>query len=189
MRGVAASSWCSRDAAPKGDETETVAAPDDRHGSPPLGTTTVSCVGVAAVTVAATPAIVTTFCAGSVEKPVPVIVVTVPGASVDGATLATGQYRPVTPEGEHANRLLTFRRGEGAVARTVVVPRLTGGLGTGAPIGARWGDTRLRLEDEGVASWRCLLSGVIVPTLDGSLAASAVLAELPVALLAPARSV
>jgi hypothetical protein len=66
---------------------------------------------------------------------------------------------------------------------------LTGGLGTGAPIGARWGDTRVRLGDEGVNEWRCLLSGVGVPARDGLVLASATLAELPVALLAPSSSV
>jgi (1->4)-alpha-D-glucan 1-alpha-D-glucosylmutase len=109
----------------------------------------------------------------------------------DGPTLTTGPYRPVRADGAHAARRLMFRRGEdrGAGARIVVVPRLTGGLGAGAPIGAQWGDTRLQLEDEEVDEWRCLLSGVGVAARDGAVAASAVLAELPVAVLAPSRSV
>jgi len=103
-----------------------------------------------------------------------------------GAALTAGAYRPMAAEGEHGQRVIAFGRGEGSAARIVVVPRLTGALGAGAPIGARWGDTRLRLEDEGVAGWRCLLSGVEVPVGEGALAVSAALAELPVALLAPA---
>jgi (1->4)-alpha-D-glucan 1-alpha-D-glucosylmutase len=106
----------------------------------------------------------------------------------DGPALATGAYRPMSGEGEHAKRLVTFRRGEGAEARIVVVPRLTAGLGADAPIGARWGDTRIRLDIEGVERWRCLLSGADVAARDGAVAASAVLAELPVAVLAPAGS-
>jgi (1->4)-alpha-D-glucan 1-alpha-D-glucosylmutase len=109
----------------------------------------------------------------------------------DGPALAAGRYRPVTAEGEHAERLVAFGRGEegGAGARIVVVPRLTGALGAGAPIGARWGDTRVRLDGEGVMEWRCLLSGVSVSVRDGAAVVSAVLAELPVAVLAPSSSV
>jgi hypothetical protein len=66
---------------------------------------------------------------------------------------------------------------------------LTGALGAGAPIGARWGDTRVRLDGEGVMEWRCLLSGVSVSVRDGAAVVSAVLAELPVAVLAPSSSV
>jgi (1->4)-alpha-D-glucan 1-alpha-D-glucosylmutase len=107
----------------------------------------------------------------------------------DGPALATGGYRPLAAEGEHAGRLVAFRRGEGAGARIVVVPRLTGGLGVGVPIGVRWGDSRLRLDDEGVSEWRCLLSGVRVSVREGAVAASAALAELPVAMLSPSSPV
>ena len=106
----------------------------------------------------------------------------------DGPALALGRYRPMTAEGKHAERLVAFQRGEGPEARIVVVPRLSGGLGPGAPIGARWDDTRVRIENEGVGGWRCLLSGVDVPARDGFVAASTVLAELPVAVLAPTKS-
>ena len=107
----------------------------------------------------------------------------------DGPTLSTGSYRPVTAEGEHAGRLLAFRRGEGAGARIVIVPRLTGGLAPGTPIGTRWGDTLVRVDDEEVSEWRCLLSGVRIPARDGAAAASNALAELPVAVLSPSSSV
>ena len=83
--------------------------------------------------------------------------------------------------------MVAFGRGErdGAAARIVLVPRLTSGLGAGAPIGARWGDTWLRLGGGEVAGWRCLLSGVDVPVREGALAVSSALAELPFAVLAP----
>jgi hypothetical protein len=66
---------------------------------------------------------------------------------------------------------------------------LTGVLGGGAPIGARWGDTRVSIEGEAVATWRCLLSGLDVPVWEGTLMVTAALAELPVALLAPMKTV
>ena len=61
--------------------------------------------------------------------------------------------------------------------------------GRGAPIGDRWGDTKLLVDAEGVGSWRCLLSGVEVPVWDGTMAVAAALAELPFALLAPTKAV
>ena len=69
----------------------------------------------------------------------------------------------------------------------VLVPRMTSGLGPGAPIGARWDDTRVRLDSEGADGWR-LLSGAAVSAHDRSLAVSSVLAELPMAVLAPTKS-
>jgi len=106
----------------------------------------------------------------------------------DGPALATGSYHPLAAEGTHAERLIVFRRGEGAESRVVLVPRLTSRLGAGAPIGARWADTTVRMDDEGVDGWRCLLSGVEVPNHERSVAVSSVLAELPVAVLAPTKS-
>ena len=106
----------------------------------------------------------------------------------DGPALTAGSYHPLPAEGAHAERLIVFRRGEGTGARVVLVPRLTSGLGAGAPIGARWADTTVRIDTRGVDGWRCLLSGVHAPAHDGSVAVSSVLSELPVAVLAPAKS-
>jgi (1->4)-alpha-D-glucan 1-alpha-D-glucosylmutase len=114
----------------------------------------------------------------------------------DGGALTRGGYCPIAAEGLHAERVIAFRRGEGLAARIVLVPRLTAALGSdaGAPIGgerggARWGDTRLAgIEGGGVTGWRCLLSGIEVPAWDGALQIGDALAELPVALLAPAKS-
>ncbi|MBW8768229.1 MAG: malto-oligosyltrehalose synthase, partial [Gemmatimonadetes bacterium] len=108
--------------------------------------------------------------------------------------LAQAGYRPIAAEGLHAERVIAFRRGEGLAARIVLVPRLTAALGgrsdAGAPIGgARWGDTRLAgIDGGGVRGWRCLLSGIEVPVWDGALQVGDALAELPVAVLAPAKS-
>ncbi|HEU4723215.1 MAG TPA: malto-oligosyltrehalose synthase [Gemmatimonadaceae bacterium] len=107
----------------------------------------------------------------------------------DGAAFVAGSYQPLAAEGTHAARVVAFRRGEGVGARIALVPRLTGGLGAGAPIGARWEDTLVRSGDEGVGEWRCLLSGVHVPAHDGAIAVTAALAELPVAVLARASVV
>jgi maltooligosyltrehalose synthase len=95
----------------------------------------------------------------------------------------------MAPEGTHAARAVAFRRGVGSGARITLVARLTGGLGGGTPIGARWDDTRLRMDGESGGTWRCLLSGVEVSVHDGALAFAAALAELPVALLAPTKVV
>jgi (1->4)-alpha-D-glucan 1-alpha-D-glucosylmutase len=110
----------------------------------------------------------------------------------DGGALTRGSYRPIAAAGEHAERVIAFRRGEGSAERIVLVPRLTGALGgdSGAPIGARWGDTRLAgVDGGGVAGWRCLLSGVEVPAWEGAIQVGDALGELPVALLAPAKSI
>jgi (1->4)-alpha-D-glucan 1-alpha-D-glucosylmutase len=109
----------------------------------------------------------------------------------DGSAMRRGGYRPIAAEGEHAERVIAFRRGEGVAARIVLVPRLTAALGgdSGPPIGARWGDTRLAgLDGGGVTGWRCLLSGTEVPAWEGAIRVSDAFAELPVALLAPTKS-
>jgi (1->4)-alpha-D-glucan 1-alpha-D-glucosylmutase len=110
---------------------------------------------------------------------------------VAGSVFAHGGYRAIAAEGLHAERVIAFRRGEGSEARIVLVPRLTAALGNdgGAPIGVRWGDTRLAgLDGGGVRGWRCLLSGIEVPVWDGVLQVGDALAELPVAILAPTKS-
>jgi (1->4)-alpha-D-glucan 1-alpha-D-glucosylmutase len=109
----------------------------------------------------------------------------------EGGALACGAYRPLAAEGLHADRVIAFRRGEGVAARIILVPRLTAALGSdaGAPIGARWGDTRLAgIDGGGVRGWRCLLSGIEVPAWNGVLQVGDALMELPVALLTPTKS-
>ena len=105
----------------------------------------------------------------------------------DGAAFRSGAYAPLSVDGLHAERVLAFRRGSGGAARIVLVPRLTAALGAGAPVGDRWGDTRLATGVD-VAEWRCLLSGAVMPSMGGSLVVGAAFAELPVAVLAPTNS-
>jgi (1->4)-alpha-D-glucan 1-alpha-D-glucosylmutase len=104
----------------------------------------------------------------------------------DGAGLTGAIHVPMRAEGVHGERVLAYRRGEGAEARIVVVSRLTSALGPGAPIGSRWGDTRLRVEDGD--DWRCLLSGAAVRATHGSIALASAFTDLPVAVLAPTNS-
>ena len=107
----------------------------------------------------------------------------------DGAAFDGGSYRPLAAEGTHAARVVAFRRGEGARARITLAARLTAGLGGGAPIGARWEGTSVRVDAEGGTQWRCLLSGIEAPVRDGAFLVRDALAELPVALLAPVKAV
>jgi (1->4)-alpha-D-glucan 1-alpha-D-glucosylmutase len=103
--------------------------------------------------------------------------------TADDAAFAAG-YAPLDAAGTHAERVVAYRRGDGSAARIVVVPRLTAALGAGAPVGARWGDTRIT-GVEGM-EWRCRLSGATMPAWDGAIEAGAAFAELPFAVLAPA---
>ena len=104
----------------------------------------------------------------------------------DGSGLTGGIYAPLGVEGTHGERILAYRRGKGVDARIVVVSRLTAALGSGAPIGGRWGDTTVRVD--GATGWRCLLSGATAGAPAGLIAVSAALGELPVAVLAPTNS-
>ena len=71
----------------------------------------------------------------------------------DGIALTGGAYSALRAEGTHAGRVVAYRRGSDASARIILVPRLTTGLGEGAPIGSRWGDTRLATGTSGVLQW------------------------------------
>jgi maltooligosyltrehalose synthase len=107
----------------------------------------------------------------------------------EGAALAdpAAAYRPLRAEGAHGERVFAFARGSGAATRLVLVPRLTVALGEGAPIGVRWGDTRLST-GHSAAEWRCLLSGAVVPAVGEAVAVGTAMAELPVAVLAPTNA-
>jgi (1->4)-alpha-D-glucan 1-alpha-D-glucosylmutase len=105
----------------------------------------------------------------------------------DGVALRGGEYTPLRAEGAHANRIVAFRRGSGATERIILVSRLTGVLGQGAVLGARWEDTRVATGSP-AREWRCQLSGALVASADGVVDVGAALAELPVAMLAPANA-
>ncbi len=104
---------------------------------------------------------------------------------LDHAPLFThGEYAPLRAVGPNGHRILAFARTHGNERAIVVVPRLTCGLGEGAPIGAAWDDTRLSLPaGDTRARWRCRLSGQEVHASGAGIALSEALALLPVAVL------
>ena len=78
------------------------------------------------------------------------------------ALFCEGSYRPLEVTGRHAAHVVAFVREHGDERALVVAPRLTLALGSdgAAPVGARWGDTRLRVPDAFVrAEWRSVLTG------------------------------
>ena len=100
----------------------------------------------------------------------------------DHAPMMTqGSVAFVERTGEHRDRLVSYERAHGEDRLLVVAPRLTCGLGEGAPTGARWGDTSLELPAGG--RWRCLLSGREVAAVGTRLRVADLLATLPVAAL------
>lgn len=102
--------------------------------------------------------------------------------------VTNGTYHPLLAEGARAQHVVAFGRARGDDAMLVVVPRLTGGLRPGAPMGDAWADTAIRISPEfsGLA-WRCSLGGQVVEPRDGVLRLSDLLARLPVAVLVPSR--
>ncbi|HEX5970462.1 MAG TPA: malto-oligosyltrehalose synthase [Gemmatimonadaceae bacterium] len=103
---------------------------------------------------------------------------------LDHAALFTqGSYVPLHAEGAHASRAVAFARTHARETAVVIVPRLTCGLG-GTPLADAWGDTRLSLAPgESGGAWTCRLSGAVVQAADGTIALSAALKHLPVAVL------
>jgi (1->4)-alpha-D-glucan 1-alpha-D-glucosylmutase len=95
--------------------------------------------------------------------------------------VSQGGYRVVVASGTHAHRVCSYERVTEAESILVVAPRLTGGLGAGAPVGEAWSDTALAVPAGGV--WRCLLTGTEVRAQHGLLAVRELLATLPVAVL------
>jgi (1->4)-alpha-D-glucan 1-alpha-D-glucosylmutase len=105
----------------------------------------------------------------------------------ESAAFVDASYTPLRADGAFGKHILAYRRGEGLAARVVLVSRLTAAFGPGAPIGAPWGDTRLRV-DHGAEAWRGLLSGATILSRDGAIDVASAFGELPVAVLAPTNS-
>jgi len=97
-----------------------------------------------------------------------------------------GDYLPLEADGRRAPNLFAFAREHEARAVVVVVPRLTVALSGGAaPIGeAVWADTCVRLP-EAIArrGWTHELTGERIEAREGALAAAALFATSPVAVL------
>jgi (1->4)-alpha-D-glucan 1-alpha-D-glucosylmutase len=89
-------------------------------------------------------------------------------------------YRKLAAEGAAAAHVLTFARGDATIT---IVPRLVWALARGgAPVGAVWGDTAIRLPSE--SSRRGFVNVLTGAAVDGPvLRLAEVLAVFPVALL------
>lgn len=94
---------------------------------------------------------------------------------------AAGAYLPLETAGRHGDRLCAFARAADGQIAVAVAPRLVlrqqrdGG-------GIDWADTMVRLP--AAAGWRDVLAGRGLAIRDGTIAAGALLADFPVALLA-----
>ncbi|MGH6921253.1 MAG: malto-oligosyltrehalose synthase [Geminicoccaceae bacterium] len=103
------------------------------------------------------------------------------------APLFAGDYTPLQTSGLRAERLVAFARSTEDASLIVIVPRLVAPLLDGAevplPPAAAWRDTRVTLPDLLGRSLHNPLTGKTIERGPESLAASDVLASLPVALL------
>jgi (1->4)-alpha-D-glucan 1-alpha-D-glucosylmutase len=98
------------------------------------------------------------------------------------AVFQQGDYEPLEVDGEHAERVVAFRRTHERKCVVVVVPRLSAVLGA-CPVGALWGDTRVSLPG-GWENWRNVLTGAVWNCRSGASAPTAELfSELPLAVL------
>jgi (1->4)-alpha-D-glucan 1-alpha-D-glucosylmutase len=89
--------------------------------------------------------------------------------------------------GEHAGRVVAFRRGSSAGDQAIVlVGRLTASLG-GPPVKETWGNTRVDLGDVPRAGWRCLVHGTRIADVGTKMKVGDVFSVLPVAVLVPDR--
>lgn len=105
------------------------------------------------------------------------------------ALFAEGSYLPLETAGEHAEHLVVFARCHAGQTLVTVAPRLFKSLlgdEHARPLGAVWGDTRLRLP-AGVSQLQNVLTGegLLGERMDGDvwLYARDILASFPVALL------
>ena len=101
--------------------------------------------------------------------------------------LFAGDYTPLQTAGLHAERLVAFARSTEDVTLIVIAPRLAAPLLNGAdiplPPPAAWGDTRIALPNLLGGSLYNPHTGTTIEAGPDGVAASEVLADLPVALL------
>ena len=96
---------------------------------------------------------------------------------------AHGAYQPLPASGDAADQLCAFARTQGGDALLVLAARFPARLAAGPG----WGDTGVPWPPAGGRRWRDLLSGRVVERRGETLAVAALLADLPVAALAPAE--
>ncbi|MCH8026054.1 MAG: malto-oligosyltrehalose synthase [Chloroflexi bacterium] len=110
----------------------------------------------------------------------------------DNAVLfSAGDYLPLAVSGKNAEHAVAFARRHETSWALAVAPRLVAGLspaGEWAISSAVWGDTAVELPEGAPKRWSSALTGEVVGAKNGALPLSAVLAELPVALLSAAQS-
>ncbi|MEP6729545.1 MAG: malto-oligosyltrehalose synthase [bacterium] len=104
------------------------------------------------------------------------------------ALFASGSFEPLSATGEHAGRLLAFRRalptGEQAL---VLTGRGTASIGE-APIGAAWSDTSVNVGDSS-NGWHCAIHGTRIASREGRIRLGEAFSALPVAVLVAEREV
>jgi (1->4)-alpha-D-glucan 1-alpha-D-glucosylmutase len=104
-----------------------------------------------------------------------------------GELMLAGGYERLTIMGEHADRVVAFRRGHRADDGVVVlVGRWTASLES-PPAAESWTDTQLDLGRNPSAKWRCLIHGTRIADEGGKLRIGDVFSVLPVAVLVPDR--
>jgi (1->4)-alpha-D-glucan 1-alpha-D-glucosylmutase len=96
----------------------------------------------------------------------------------------SGAYRPLKLTGQFTENAAAFIREGESAAVLVIVPRLSSRVGF-PPVGKRWEDTAVALEDgDGAAPWHDLMTGHVIKSgSSDSLSLVEALADLPVAVL------
>jgi len=98
------------------------------------------------------------------------------------ALFTEGEYLPLETTGALADCVVAFARRNGDQWAVAAVPRLTAPLGY-PPLGEVWEDTAIRLPSDATVPWRNVLTEEDLNVEAGAIAAAALFARLPVALL------
>jgi (1->4)-alpha-D-glucan 1-alpha-D-glucosylmutase len=101
--------------------------------------------------------------------------------------MSEGGYERVDIAGEHADRVVDFRRRRRDETEAIVlVGRWTASLES-PPVATSWGDTRMDLGRATPVKWRCLIHGTRIAEESGQMQIGDVFSVLPVAVLVPDR--
>ncbi|MDB4891533.1 MAG: malto-oligosyltrehalose synthase [Gemmatimonadetes bacterium] len=103
------------------------------------------------------------------------------------ALMSEGESKRLVVAGEHADRVVAFRRGEkGAGEAIVLVGRWTASLES-PPTAESWEETWIDLGRDFSAEWRCLIHGTRIADSSGRMRVGDVFSVLPVSVLVPDR--